>query len=76
MDTLDRRGQQLITTVLLRRLYQKRLDHMRGRESSIDFPLFALFKEGHGFAPASGDASSLGIMRTITSEGRKFGFGL
>jgi hypothetical protein len=76
MDTLDRRDQQLITTVLLRRLYQERLDAMRGRESSIDFPLFALFEEGHRFAPATGDAPSLGIMRTITSEGRKFGFGL
>jgi DNA helicase HerA-like ATPase len=76
MDTLDRRDQQLITTVLLRRLYQERLDHMRGRDSSIDFPLFALFEEGHRFAPATGDAPSLGIMRTITSEGRKFGFGL
>ncbi|MFC6939141.1 hypothetical protein ACFQE8_04075 [Salinirubellus sp. GCM10025818] len=41
MDTLDRRDQQLITTVLLRQLYQERLDAMRGRESSIDFPLFA-----------------------------------
>jgi DNA helicase HerA-like ATPase len=49
---------------------------MRGRDSSIDFPLFALFEEGHRFAPATGDAPSLGIMRTITSEGRKFGFGL
>jgi len=76
MDTLDRHDQQLITTVLLRRLYQERLDAMRGRESSIDFPLFALFEEGHRFAPANGEAPSLGIMRTITSEGQKFGFGL
>lgn len=76
MDTLDRRDQQLITTVLLRRLYQERLDAMRDRDSAIDFPLFALFEEGHRFAPASGEAPSLGIMRTITSEGRKFGFGL
>lgn len=76
MDTLDRRDQQLITTVLLRRLYRERLDDVRGRESEIEHPVFALFEEGHRFAPASGDAPSLGIMRTITSEGRKFGFGL
>lgn len=76
MDTLDRRDQQLITTVLLRRLYRERLDDLRGRESTIDHPIFALFEEGHRFAPASGQAPSLGIMRTITSEGRKFGFGL
>ena len=76
MDTLTRRDQQLITTVLLRRLYRERLDDVRGRESDIEHPIFALFEEGHRFAPASGDAPSLGIMRTITSEGRKFGFGL
>lgn len=76
MDTLDRRDQQLITTVLLRRLYRERLDDVRDRESEVNHPIFALFEEGHRFAPASGDAPSLGIMRTITSEGRKFGFGL
>ena len=76
MDTLNRHDQQLITTVLLRRLYRARLDNVRGRDSEIEHPIFALFEEGHRFAPASGNAPSLGIMRTITSEGRKFGFGL
>jgi hypothetical protein len=76
MDTLDRWNQQLITTVLLRRMYRERLDAVRDRYSQIEHPIFALFEEGHRFAPASGDAPSLGIMRTITSEGRKFGFGL
>ncbi len=76
MDTLDRWNQQLITTVLLRRMYRERLDAVRDRDSQIEHPLFALFEEGHRFAPASGDAPSLGILRTITSEGRKFGFGL
>jgi DNA helicase HerA-like ATPase len=76
MDTLNRRNQQMIATVLLRRLYRARLDHERGRESAVDFPLFALFEEGHRFAPSAGSAPSLGIMRTITSEGRKFGFGI
>ena len=76
MDTLDRRNQQLITTVLLRRMYRERLSAVRGRDSEIEHPIFALFEEGHRFAPATGNAPSLGIMRTITSEGRKFGFGL
>ncbi|PSQ52216.1 ATP-binding protein [Halobacteriales archaeon SW_8_65_20] len=76
MDTLDRRDQQLITTVLLRRMYRERLDDVRNRDSDIEHPIFALFEEGHRFAPATGEAPSLGIMRTITSEGRKFGFGL
>lgn len=76
MDTLDRRDQQLITTVLLRRMYRERLADVRNRESDIEHPIFAMFEEGHRFAPATGEAPSLGIMRTITSEGRKFGFGL
>lgn len=76
MDTLDKRNQQMIATVLLRRLYRARLEDARGRDSDVDFPLFALFEEGHRFAPSSGSAPSLGIMRTITSEGRKFGFGI
>lgn len=76
MDTLDKWNQQLITTVLLRRLYRERLNDVRDRDTEIDHPIFALFEEGHRFAPASGDAPSLDIMRTITSEGRKFGFGL
>jgi DNA helicase HerA-like ATPase len=76
MDTLDRWDQQLVTTVLLRRMYRERLDAVRDRDSQIEHPIFALFEEGHRFAPASSDAPSLGIMRTITSEGRKFGFGL
>ena len=76
MDTLNKRNQQLITTVLVRRLYHERLDDVWGRNSEIEHPIFALFEEGHRFAPASGDAPSLGIMQTIASEGRKFGFGL
>lgn len=76
MDTLDREDQQMIATVFLRRLYQSRLDAVRDRSSDIDFPLFALFEEGHRFAPSTGDAPSLSIIRTITSEGRKFGFGI
>lgn len=76
MDTLSRRNQQMIATVLLRRLYGARLDAERGRDSDVDFPLFALFEEGHRFAPNEGSAPSLPIMRTITSEGRKFGFGI
>lgn len=76
METLDSRNQQLIATVLLRRIYRERLNAMRGRESDIECPVFALFEEGHRFAPGSGSAPSIGILRTITSEGRKFGFGI
>ena len=83
MDTLGRRDQQMIATVLLRRLYQARLAAVRDRGDEegydgeiIEQPLFALFEEGHRFAPSTGEAPSLEIMRTITSEGRKFGFGL
>lgn len=77
MENLNRRKQQLITTVLLRRLYQERVNAASpGTDSAVPHPVFSLFEEGHRFAPASGNAPSLDILRTITSEGRKFGFGI
>jgi hypothetical protein len=56
MDTLDQRDQQLITRVRLRQWYRERLDDVRGRDSDVDHSIFALFEEGHRFAPASSEA--------------------
>ena len=63
MDTLGRWNQQLITTVLLRRMYRERLDAVRNRDPQIEHPIFALFEEGQRFAPSSDNAPSLDIMR-------------
>ncbi len=76
LDTMDLRDQQMLVSVLFRRINRERVKHEKGRESSLDFPVFALLEEGHRFAPADGDARSLGILSTILSEGRKFGVGI
>ena len=81
LNGMSRKDQQMLAGVLLRRLYYARAaareddaEENRTREI-IDFPLFTLLEEGHRFAP-DGRVQSLDIIRTITSEGRKFGFGL
>jgi len=39
-------------------------------------PLMLVIEEAHNYAPQQGTASSTKILRTIASEGRKFGLGL
>lgn len=76
LDTMDLRDQQMLVSVLFRKINQERVAHEKGRDSELEFPVFALLEEGHRFAPADGDARSLGILSTILSEGRKFGVGV
>ncbi|RKD95640.1 ATP-binding protein [Halopiger aswanensis] len=76
LDTLDLRDQQMLLSVLFRKINHARVEHVKGRDSELDFPVFTLLEEGHRFAPADGDARSLGILGTILSEGRKFGIGV
>ncbi|KXB06898.1 hypothetical protein AKJ52_01335 [candidate division MSBL1 archaeon SCGC-AAA382C18] len=76
LDTMGLRDQQMLTTVLLRKINQARIEAEKGRESELDFPVFVMLEEGHRFAPADGSARSLGVLSTILSEGRKFGVGI
>ncbi|NMJ77275.1 DUF87 domain-containing protein [Nanohaloarchaea archaeon] len=76
LDTMDLRDQQMMVSVLFRKINQERVAHEKGRESELEFPVFGLFEEGHRFAPADGDARSLPVLSTILSEGRKFGVGI
>ncbi len=46
---------------------------MRGDDDRLVSPLFTLLEEGYRFAPDR-NARALGILRTIVSEGPKFGF--
>jgi len=39
-------------------------------------PMMLIVEEAHNFCPQQGGAMTLGVMRTIASEGRKFGLGL
>lgn len=75
LNRLSEADQQMLAAALLRKLYKSRKAAMRGDDDRLDFPLFTLLEEGHRFAP-DGDARSLGILRKILSEGRKFGFGV
>ena len=75
LNRLSQSDQQMLAAALLRKLYEAREAATRGENDAIDHPVFSLFEEGHRFAP-DGDARSLGILRRILSEGRKFGFGV
>ncbi len=75
LNQLSKDDQQMLAAALLRKLYEAREEAMRGDDDRLDFPLFTLLEEGHRFAP-DGSARSLGILQTILSEGRKFGFGV
>lgn len=76
LDTMNLREQQMLLSVLFRRINRERVKHEKGDDSELDFPVFSLLEEGHRFAPADGNARSLPILSTILSEGRKFGIGI
>lgn len=75
--------QQWIATILLRHLFDARegTDNERYSEELrseryLPHPVFVILEEAHRFAPQSGDAKSKQILKTILSEGRKFGIGV
>jgi DNA helicase HerA-like ATPase len=79
---IDETFQQLIASVMLRRLFDARegTENNRYNETDVDkflpFPVFVVIEEAHRFAPHSGEAKSKSIIKTILSEGRKFGVGV
>jgi len=76
LDTMSLREQQMLVNVLFQKINRERVKHEKGRESELDFPVFSVLEEGHRFAPAEGKAMSSSILKTILSEGRKFGIGI
>ena len=81
LNEVERRQQQVIVATFLRRVYQARIDtergkHQRGDHSHLPFPVFCLLEEAHNYAPANADAVSSDVLKTILSEGRKFGVGV
>jgi hypothetical protein len=75
--------QQLIASLLLRHIFDaregtdnERYSEERHPEKYIPHPVFIILEEAHRFAPQSGDAKSKHILKTILSEGRKFGVGI
>ncbi len=81
LNEVEQRQQQVIVATLLRRVYQARIDTQRGKlqredRNHLPFPVFCLLEEAHNFAPANADAVSSDALKTILSEGRKFGVGV
>ncbi|HMK48230.1 MAG TPA: ATP-binding protein [Methanocella sp.] len=73
--------QQLIISALLRRLFDAREGtvnqrYPEGEERHLPYPAFIVLEEAHRYAPQNGEAKSKKILKTILSEGRKFGIGV
>jgi DNA helicase HerA-like ATPase len=78
LNEIDQREQQVIVATLLRRLNQARMDTEKGQaaerdENYLPYPTFILIEEAHNYAPANADVVTTQILKTILSEGRKFG---
>ncbi|HPL27191.1 MAG TPA: ATP-binding protein [Anaerolineae bacterium] len=78
LNEVDQREQQVVVATLLRRLLQARIDTEKKKaaesdESYLPYPAFVLIEEAHNFCPASADVITSQILKTVLSEGRKFG---
>ncbi len=80
LSEIDENEQQVIVGTLLRRTNKARMATVRGNaapgDESLPFPIFALLEEAHRYAPAKNPVVSTNILKTILSEGRKFGVGI
>jgi len=79
MSELEESHQQLIASILLRRILQARIKTKKEKKTEGEFylpyPVFVVLEEAHRFAPASGESRAKKVLKTILSEGRKFGVG-
>ncbi|MHB1161807.1 MAG: ATP-binding protein, partial [Chloroflexota bacterium] len=84
LNEIEPREQQVIVSVLLRRLYRARMDTVRqkaapGTEYYLPYPAFVLLEEAHNFAPGGEGTDrvvSARHLKTVLGEGRKFGIGV
>jgi DNA helicase HerA-like ATPase len=81
MNEITQEEQQVICAALLRQSYHARLDTAKdkvevGDETYLPYPVFILIEEAHRFAPGHEPSRCKQILRTILSEGRKFGMGV
>ncbi|MGE5620621.1 MAG: ATP-binding protein [Sphingomonadaceae bacterium] len=84
LDEIDPREQQVIVSVLLRRLYRARMETVRkkaspGEDEYLPYPAFVLLEEAHHFAPGGEGTDrvvSARQLKTVLAEGRKFGIGV
>lgn len=81
MNEISQEEQQVICAAVLRQSYHARINTARdkieaGDENYLPFPVFVLIEEAHRFAPAKEPSRCKAVLRTILSEGRKFGLGV
>lgn len=81
MNEISQEEQQVICAAVLRQANQARVNTQKEKISSEDenylpYPVFILIEEAHRFAPAHEPSRCKMILRTILSEGRKFGLGV
>jgi uncharacterized protein len=81
LSDIEENEQQVIVGTLLRRINKARVSTERkqihaGDEGFLDYPVFVLLEEAHRYAPAGTQVVSTNILKTILSEGRKFGVGI
>lgn len=82
MNEISQEEQQVICAAVLRQTYLARMNTHKDKitdedpENYLPFPVFILLEEAHRFVPAHEPARCKAVMRTILSEGRKFGLGV
>jgi len=84
LNETEPRDQQVIVSVLLRRLYDARMATVRqkvepGDDGYLPYPAFVLLEEAHHFAPGGEGTErvvSARQLKTVLAEGRKFGIGV
>ena len=81
MNEISQEEQQVICAAVLRQANKARMDtqkerNLEGDEMYLPYPVFILLEEAHRFAPAHEPSRCKAVLRTILSEGRKFGLGV
>lgn len=81
MNEISQEEQQVICAAVLRQANQARMNTVKENntpddENYLPYPVFILLEEAHRFAPAHEPSRCKNILRTILSEGRKFGLGV
>ncbi len=81
MNEISQEEQQVICATVLRQASHARMNTQKellrpDDENFLPYPVFILVEEAHRFAPAHEPSRCKMILRTILSEGRKFGLGM
>ena len=67
--------QEILVSAMMKRILKARINAEKGNPGErVDYPVFVVIEEAHRFA--SRDSRSYDVLRTILSEGRKFGLGV